>query len=600
MHRALLVPLVLLGWLVGCTGPLNECQKDGTCLNGGVCDPGTNLCFVGTGENEVACEPRCAGYQACATTTRTCAPRYTGLVVTPASGTVVGGSALSVRAELRVAEGFTANYPERLSFTVLPEGGGAGVALTAVTNEGGGVYTAQWTPQGEGAFRVTAAHPEAGGPSATVALTVDTTAPVFQVRVPAADAGVLDGGAVYGDPSPGFATAWRRDQVVPVEVRTNEPHLERGSVTVALQGTDGVTASPVSATAFSEGCDAGYCGRAELKLWEPAFAAFHGPLPIVVRASDRAGNTGGAAPSEVNVTRWKWRYDIASAVITAAPAVGNTGVLYVGTTNGGGTDGQMVALSPDGRLLWATSTGAVTASPTVGNTRADGTERVYTAHKKGSVIKVGFHDGATGAFTTPCTDLNSSSASVQSSFAFAPGIGGSETAYGVYTGRAGGTLFAIRPDKETDPLVQCPGLGGVGDVATPGTMLASGGSVIFGVTSGALKSYALSSNGDWSGSLQWNQPINPLKPTSLAAAQGRVFGGGNDGSNSKLFDVPLDGSRSPTYVPTLAPSWNVSIGGVVSKAVVGVDDFKLFGLNVSDGVTEIVNTPDNVIRGAPV
>ncbi|WNG61399.1 PQQ-binding-like beta-propeller repeat protein [Archangium gephyra] len=515
---------------------------------------------------------------------------------------VVGAGPVPVTAELRVGTGLDRTFPETLTFSVVASDGGAGGTLTTVTRSEG-VYSTQWTPAGDGEFRLKAAHPQDGGPSATVSLTADTTGPTFVVFVPPADAGVAVGGTTYGDTEPGFATAWRRDQVVPVEIRTNEPHLDPSTVTVTLR-TDAGTAPAVNVTAFAESqsCDAGFCGLAQVDLWVPTFNAFRGPMNLDVQGTDTVGNTGTSS-GLVNVTRWKWRHDITGATITAAPVLGNTGVVYVGTTNGSNDDGQLLALSTDGRVLWAGNGGAVVASPTVGNLQAGGTERVYVAHKKGTLSRVGFYDSSDGGFTNPCADINSGSVSVQSSLAFAQVSAGanSETVYGVYTGRTGGTLFALRPDAPEDALVQCPSLPSVGDVSAPGTMLAAGNAVVFGTTDGALKSYALNSSGIWSGSAQWTQPLSPLKPTSIGAADGGVFGGGNDGSNSKLFQVPLSGMQAPTLFPTSSQMWNVSIGGSSgSTAVVGLDNSKLFSLDIADGGTRTVDTPGDIIKGAPV
>uniref|UniRef100_UPI00406A7F2D hypothetical protein n=1 Tax=Archangium gephyra TaxID=48 RepID=UPI00406A7F2D len=600
MLHKVLGTVLLLGVLAGCTAPLRVCETDADCPGGGVCDPERKLCFSASAEGG-ACEPACASYQAC-TLSNVCVPRYTGLEVTPLGGTVVGAGPVSVQARLLVGTGFAENFPGTLNFSVVASDGGTGGTLGAVTASAG-VYTTQWTPAGEGEFLLTAAHPEAGVPSTTVRLAVDTTGPAFVVFVPPADAGVSDGGTTYADPEPGFATAWRRDQVVPVEIRTNEPNLDPSTVMVTLR-TDAGTAPAMSVTSFAESqsCDAGFCGLAQVNLWVPTFNAFRGPMNLEVQGADKVGNTGTSSGS-VNVTRWKWRHDITGATITAAPVLGNTGVVYVGTTNGSDNDGQLLALSPSGRLLWSASGGAVVASPTVGNVQDGGTERIYVAHKKGSVIRVGFYDNSDGGFTAPCTDVNSGSVSVQSSLAFAQvsAASSSETVYGVYTGRGGGTLFAVRPDAESDPLFQCPIVPSVGDVSAPGTMLAAGNAVVFGTSSGALKSFALNSSGVWPAAAQWTQPLSPLKPTSLAAADGVVFGGGNDGSNSKLFEVPLSGVLAPTYFPTSAQMWNVSIGGLPgANAVVGLDTGKLFVLDAADGGALAIDTPGDIIKGAPV
>jgi hypothetical protein len=520
---------------------------------------------------------------------------------------VVGAGAVSVQAELVLQPGAAANFPETLDFRVVRSDGGVGGTLTAGPRTAG-VYPAQWTPPGDGVFLLTAAYPQSGGPSTTVHLSVDTTPPTFTVTVPTADAGAVAGGTSYADPS--LPTAWRRDQVVPVQIRTNELNLDPSPLTVVLR-TDGGTGSTVNVVAFAQGepCDAGFCGVARMNLWEPPFDAFRGPMVVEVRGQDRAGNVGTSS-GVVNVTRWKWRHDIAGATITATPALGNTGVVYVGTTNGSDNDGQLLALSPNGRVLWAASGGAVVASPTVGNVQDGGVERVYAALRKGSVSRVGFFDSADGGFTAACSDVNSSSVLVQSSLAFAQLSAGSasETVYGVYSGRVGGTLFAIRPDAPNDVFLQCPSVTGVGDISAPGNMLATGGAVVFGANDGRLKSYALDNAGT-AFVAQWSHPLvavaseppTLLQPTSLAVAGGTVFGGGNYLAFSKLFSVPLDGGQPPAYSPTGSAMWNASIGNTNGNvAVVGLENAKLFSLTIADGGTQSIDTAGEVIRSAPV
>jgi len=607
MYRKVLATMLLLGALSGCSKELGTCGPNGECGAGGVCDVARNLCYTVV-EAEIdggACTPACAPYEAC--TSRGCAPRYAALTVTPGDGGVVGAGAVSVQAELVLQPGAAANFPETLDFRVVRSDGGVGGTLTAGPRTAG-VYPAQWTPPGDGVFLLTAAYPQSGGPSTTVHLSVDTTPPTFTVTVPTADAGAVAGGTSYADPS--LPTAWRRDQVVPVQIRTNELNLDPSPLTVVLR-TDGGTGSTVNVVAFAQGepCDAGFCGVARMNLWEPPFDAFRGPMVVEVRGQDRAGNVGTSS-GVVNVTRWKWRHDIAGATITATPALGNTGVVYVGTTNGSDNDGQLLALSPNGRVLWAASGGAVVASPTVGNVQDGGVERVYAALRKGSVSRVGFFDSADGGFTAACNDVNSTSVLVQSSLAFAQLSAGSasETVYGVYSGRAGGTIFAIRPEAENDVVFRCPITTAVGDVSAPGNMVASGNAVVFGSSDGRLKSYALDTTGT-SFTPQWSQPLvavatDPstlLQPSSLAAAGGAVYGGGNLGGLSKLFSAPLDGGQPPAYFPTASVIGNPSIGNMSGNvAVAGLENARLFSLSISDGGTQSIDTAGEVIRSAPV
>jgi hypothetical protein len=291
----------------------------------------------------------------------------------------VEGDSIPVRAELRVRPGFASNFPESLRFRVTRNDGGTGGVLSRSTADAG-VYPAQWEPPGEGVFLLTAAYPADGGPSTTVQLTVDNTPPTFNVTVPPADEGPSQWGAVYGDPA--LAHAWRRDQVVPVKLRTNEPNLELASLKVRLYGTEGGAAPEVNVTPFaaSEHCDAGFCGVARVKLWEPPFNVFRGQMRIEVRGHDKGGHEATSSTS-LDVTRWKWVFHDESGAIKTPPAIGARGTVYVGTN--GSSSGKVFALNPTGALEWQSQVGAVVGGPAVGS--FDGsTELIYVGANSAS------------------------------------------------------------------------------------------------------------------------------------------------------------------------------------------------------------------------
>jgi hypothetical protein len=613
MLRKFLGAVVLWVALTGCSGPQGVCELDSDCGPEGQCEPTTKLCFQSgspfvpdsgvqdAGDPELdggQCSPGCAPYEACKASG--CVARYTALTVIPADGGLVDGGVLPVQAQLVLAPNVLASFPSSLDFRVTLTDGGAGGTVTP-GSANGGVYTATWTPPAEGQFLLTAAYPTAGGPSTTVWLTVDTTPPAFNVRVPPVPVAMSDAGTTYLDPGASDAgTFWRRDQMVPVEIRTNEPHLEPGTVMVALVGLDGGPVPAASVVPFTTDCDAGYCAVANVELWKPAFDVFRGQMTVQVQASDRAGNAGtGSAP--VNVTRWKWRHDmtIANNNIVASPAIGNTGFVYVGTTNGTNNDGYITALSPEGQVVWVNNSGSIVASPAVGDVQPSGHERVYIAPRKGTVSRVGYYDFSTdGGFLSLCGD---SSGLVQSSLAVARVDAGfdSETVYGVFSGRAGGTLFAARPDTlETDVVVRCPIVASVGDVFAPGTMAAVNNGTVFANQNGDMKFFALNSNGSWGtpGSISLN-----VTPFSLAVAHGSVWGGSQDGKSSKLFSVPLDGGPLPSFPTLPANAWNVSVGAADAGVVaVGLENARLYVLELGDGGTRTIDTAGEVIRGAPV
>jgi hypothetical protein len=63
----------------------------------------------------------------------------------------------------------------------------------------------------------------------------------------------------------------------------------------------------------------------------------------------------------------------------------------------------------------------------------------------------------------------------------------------------------------------------------------------------------------------------------------------------------LDGGQDPTSNPTMSPAWNVSIGGSPAiRGVVGLNSNTLLTLDMADGGTTRIETPSEVIKGAPV
>lgn len=573
MHRKVLGLLLLLGALSACTQPVRVCETDGDCPGGGTCDVERHLCFGGT-ELEGACEPACAAYQACGPS-RTCVPRYTELVVTPGDGGVLGAGEVTVQAELRVGSGFAENFPETLSFSVVRSGGGTASELGPVTRSGG-VYTTKWTPPGEGVFLLTAAYPASGGPSTTVRLTVDTTPPSFTVVVPAADAGVADGGTTYADPAPGFATAWRRDQVVPVEVRTNEPNLDPSTVRVALQGTDGGSAPAVAVTPVTGACDAGFCGTAELKLWEPSFDAFRGSMPIVVQGRDTVGNASNAPVASVNVTRWKWVFDGSAGgtfAIKTPPAIGAQGAIYIGSSSI--SVGKIFALRPDGTTQWEVNTGLFVSGPTVGTLNAN-VEKVYVGvNPSTSAATLLALNGSTGAEVGRC-DVNKGQIGSSLVLTQSPTGGGSiETALAVINVNLGGTsgivgsLVALRPEgaafpcNSTDSIVrsQASSTG----VASP--LVIQGDTVFYAESSGRLTSYQFGSATVRSG---W--PVaTGFSINGLALVGSDVVGanGGQFSDQGQLFSIPKAGGvasppwRYPSTSDMFVSQFSVGAGNAI-------------------------------------
>jgi hypothetical protein len=565
MLRKVLGTVLLLGALVGCSGPSGQCNADSDCGGAGVvCDLTRQLCFL-DGERELepsACTPTCAPYEAC-TASRGCVPRYSGLVVTPGDGGLVDGGPIAVQARLVVTPGFTETYPETLDFRVARSDGGTGGTVVA-GGRNAGVYSAQWTPAGEGESLLTAAYPATGGPSTTVHVTVDMTAPVFAVMVPAADAGVPDGGTTYADP--GLTNAWRRDQLVPVEIRTNEPNLDPSTLTVTLRGTDGGVAPAVGVTPLTGACDAGFCGVAQLKLWEPPFDAFRGPMAIDVRGADKVGNAGNAS-SSVNVTRWKWVFNAGGFSIKSAPAIGTQGIVYVG--NAGASTGSVFALTSEGSLKWESQVGSVIGGPVVGVSDG-GTELVYVgANTSNNGVLYALQSGD-GGTRLSCPMGNGS---FEGSLALGRTTPAQvETAVSVYSGTAGSVMVGIRPGANVScPQVESASVDQPVPTLTAGTPVVMRNEDIFfsGSTLSGLKvtSYAFGFP-----TPRTNWPVTP--PTvarSLTLVGSDVIGSAasTESVTGGVFRIPQGGAADVTRLYPAGSTWssrvfNLAVGSAES------------------------------------
>lgn len=579
MLRKVLATVLLLGALSGCTVPARTCTSDADCQsNGGdgLCDTQVKLCYAGNKEiDNSACTPACAPYEAC-TGAKVCVQRYSALVVTPGDGGLVGKGAVPVRAELVVdTTRFSANFPETLRFSAVREDGGTGGTFDAVSTNAG-VYTTQWTPPaGDGVFLLTAAHPADGGPRTMVHLTVDATPPTFVVTVPVADAGVSTGGTTYAEP--GQPNAWRRDQVLPVEIRTNEPNLDPASLAVTLRGTDGgfAPAIPVTPFASSQDCDAIFCGVAQLKLWEPPFNAFRGAMQIDVQGKDNAGNAGTAS-SSVNVTRWKWGFDASTGgtLIKTPAAIGEQGTIYFGTASGTGSAGMLFALRPDGNKQWGIDAGAVVSGPAIGASDA-GVENIYVGINTSSTdaVLLAFN-GSTGAERLRCPVSGQVASNVALTQMQVADAGVEVAAVVVNTSATEGSLRLVRPNTTA---TKCLGNEPISPSQVSGEALGSlvmqGQSAFFADDLAQVTSFRLNNN-----TVQAGWPVSTGLLVNGLAMVGSNVVGGNGGvtrNQGRVFSIAT--ARDSSTPATLSWSYPQAANMRVFQPVAGSGDVVFFG-----------------------
>lgn len=620
MLRKLLGTGLLLATLAACTefqgrtcNPENDdCGEGAACVDG--------YCVVQVKPPPVdptLCTPACAEYQQCARVGAAieCRPRYTGLdITTPSEGAVLGGGTIPVTAQLAVQYEPDGGLPDLVFSATLSDGGVAGSFTDGGRN--GNTYTAQWTvPSVDDQIALRVAYPDpAAALSDVVNVRVDTQAPVFTFAFsePSQRLGGSDTQAEQRDL--GFEGAYKRDESVTVTISANEP-VSNVALTVIGIGADGNPGAALPPVPVQPGgtCldNPSFCGSTVVNLSVPEMKAFRGTMGLRVEGQDSAGNLG-VANSGVRVTRLKWRYEIQGInIVQAAPAIGNTGDLYIGTTNAGFDNGQMIALSPSGARKWVGSQmGAIRASPVVGELKADGVEYVYAGLRNSTgsqATKRGFYHGGTGAFSSVCDDqasLNQVEAALSLNRIPASDGGVAEEAHGVINTATVGTLFAMRADRLGGTASQrCPDEDLEGRVVYPGNTLNVGGVTVVAyptATSAKLQGYVLGSNNIWNQSFSVDSSAMG-EPRSMAFSNGEILGGTNV---SAVFGGPLDGgavvSRASAPAPTLNPSVGQQDGG--TQLAVGLDSAqgRLLVVELQDGGTSLIPTGNNKSQGAPV
>ncbi|QRK13285.1 PQQ-like beta-propeller repeat protein [Archangium violaceum] len=349
--------LLVLGALGGCSEVPGKCEQDSNCPQEQYCHLEVKQCF---------------------------SPRYAALILpTLGENTVVGGGPQQIQARLELSPGASPVYPSQLNLTVAPSNGGAPTVIT-LQSTAEGTYSAEWTPPpGEGSYTFQVAHPEPWGPSRSVQVTVDRTAPALTVQVPEAQLAEPKDGFSYADPL--ADKAWPRDQTVTVRVESESADIDPAGLRVVVRGHDGGT--DVTDLAVKQGtpCTKAYCGTVDVPLWRPGLEAFRGNFQVEVAAKDKVGNER-QANGTIPVTRWKWAFDGASGPIHTSPAIGEKGTIYFGTDDAAG---KVFALNPEGSIKWTAPLGPVKTNLTVGSS-TNGTERVYVGRGPTSSTDFGY------------------------------------------------------------------------------------------------------------------------------------------------------------------------------------------------------------------
>ncbi len=180
---------------------------------------------------------------------------------------------------------------------------------------------------------------------ATTRLVVDATQPMVSLVAEPAAVRSSDGGFSDRDPTVGYATAYKKDELVELRVQSNVP--------VTVTAADfGMPAGAVTSRASCSAC-VGICRCFELDLARVPLDAFRGTLDAGVGPlPDALGNLSAPANTSLVVTRWKWRRSLLENTLAAdvvfPPALDDQGRVHVGVGYASGASGALWQLLPTG------------------------------------------------------------------------------------------------------------------------------------------------------------------------------------------------------------------------------------------------------------
>jgi hypothetical protein len=585
--RRFLLPLLWL-WVAGCQcGPSQTpCSSTADCPIGQICDiQGTGLCFtpdgsVDAGSGDAGCPNLCPPWQTCIG--QSCLSLYTSIqIVAPGPNAFVGPS-LTVAANLNVVMNLTRNDPSGLNFAASPTSGAIESAILPLV--GDGTFVGTWAPAQEGAYSLSVSYPDAGLTSVPITVYVLKTPPAFNIQVPAPP---RDGGIAI-DPAPGFAGAWKRDEVITLGISSADTHVSATGLQIVVVGIgahDAGVAGPVLVASPATGCGQPFCATTTLDLSVPAFEAFRGVVAVDLLGQDEAGNTANAFAS-IPVTRWRWGTSLGGP-LAGPPAVGHAGTLYSATTVG------LLALNPDGTTRWAVDAGAPQSAPAVGGS-ADAGDVVYAAFATDAGATLVALSGATGSTLQTCA-VGAVSGNASLAVASTTVAGQStETAAALFADPVSPQLAALR--LRAAGANQC--LGAAALAPASGTAIATDGqgTVFFATRAGSVVSYDFDSG--WPASPTWTSP--DFGASSVALSEGNVISGGGLSANG-IFALPF-GSQSL--------AWSYSDGGasLAGAPAVGDGGFILYGdqsgaftaIAVGDSAPEAAAVAAAPVTSAPV
>ncbi len=616
-----LAAVVALAISSGCGSKISKCSSDSDCPLGTcdltvsrcasvVCDGGAgcpmgtfcdtqvaNLCVPIPDGGTNDCAPPCPSHQLCLA--RQCQNRYSGIAFTqPSDGAFLDGGS-PVVAQLIVNTGFPRQDPPTLALMIgLPDGGAASGTLAI---QSAGVYQGALLPMGDGRYRLVARYDAANLNSNTINVTILTIPPSFIFAIPDPPSGPDAGYLNSIDPGLG-ALAWRRDQVMLLGIGSANPNVLPATVSLTVTGVGGPRSTNPSVNATT-GCGQPYCANALVDLSQPDMNAFRGTFGLTVMGADRAGNVGRTdADGGVTVTRWKWAFRTLDGLpIRTSPAIGSSGTVYVGTSNG--TDaGTLYAINPDGTIKWSTDAGWITASVAVGDLDG-GIETVYAAVNDPIQATLRAINGTNGSdLVAPCS---SPGAAIRASLAVTR-VNGAEACLAAINSPDGGVMLAMQPFPLPRTCIDGGSVNPGGPLLEPAAVAVDNNNNVFFALS-SLRIHSLAFNGGWQVRNPPNWPVDAGANSvglAIAGNPSSVVGSATtmDGGRGGVFAIAaFDGGQTWIFTDAGDPrtAWNPSI---TSGATVffGDEGSKLTSVAIGNSTPNAQATNAGISRGAPI
>lgn len=353
---------VVLGLVGAAAALLAGCPKDPATHCGSVgCPAGqqcvSGLCVQGSGGGGGGgtgagggVPAACAGIQCAPDSecrdqggTGVCVLRFERVVVVEPQdgGPYAPDAAVPLRANLLVKPGFAATgFPAALAFT------GAGTGTLGQL--GSGEYAGQGqAPLTSGAYTVTVSLPDAGLQD-TGSYLVDATPPVFTVTLPAPQ---LRPGAIPDLYFPNLGTGWRKNQIAPIQVTSDDVDVDEATVTLTARVDPWAPTASYAPRPCTPPSAKPYCRVFDVDLARVEMKTNEAGVVMSAAGRDLRGN---AAPAPATATlplgfaNWTRRLTFPVATpVRLTPAIGEGGRIFI---HG---DGLLLVLEPDGREAWS-------------------------------------------------------------------------------------------------------------------------------------------------------------------------------------------------------------------------------------------------------